>query len=96
MAGCIFETLGDFIDKMKIIGKICQRSFLVTADVVGLYPRIPQNGSILALKIYINIYFLRPKISNHLFGCATLTISFLCGRMEKQNLKKVYGETELT
>ena len=31
----------DFIDKMKRIGKVPQGSFLVTADVVGLYPSIP-------------------------------------------------------
>ena len=35
---------GNFIDKMKRIGKVPEGSFLVTADVVGLYP------SILALK----------------------------------------------
>ena len=29
---------GDFIDKMKRIGKIPEGSFLVIADVVGLYP----------------------------------------------------------
>ena len=38
----IFKT-GDFIDKMKRIGKIPERSFLVTADVVGLYPSIQQK-----------------------------------------------------
>ena len=41
---------GDFIDKMKRIGKIPEGSFLVTADVVGLYPSIPHNEGILALK----------------------------------------------
>ena len=41
---------GDFIDKMKRIGKIPEGSFLVTADVVGLYPSIPHNEGISALK----------------------------------------------
>ena len=41
---------GDFIDKMKMIGKIPEGSFIVTADVVGLYPSIPHNKGISALK----------------------------------------------
>ena len=41
---------GNFIDKMKRIGKVPEGSFLVTADVVGIYPSIPQKEGILALK----------------------------------------------
>ena len=41
---------GDFIDKMKRILKISEVSFLVTADVVVLYPSIPHNEGISALK----------------------------------------------
>ena len=41
---------GDFIDKMKRIGKVPEGSFLVTAGVVGLYPSIPHKERILALK----------------------------------------------
>ena len=41
---------GDFIDKMKRIGKVPEGSFLVTADVVGLYPSIPYRDGISALK----------------------------------------------
>ena len=40
----------DFIDKMKRIGKIPDGSFLVTADVVGLYPSIPHSEGIAPLK----------------------------------------------
>ena len=40
---------GDFIDKMKRIGKVPEGSFLVTEDVVGLYPSIPHKEGILAL-----------------------------------------------
>ena len=40
---------GDFIDKMKRIGKIPEGSFLVTADVVGLYPSIPHSEGISVL-----------------------------------------------
>ena len=49
MAGNTFET-GDFTDKMKRIGKVPEGSFLVTTDVVGLYPSIPHKEGILALK----------------------------------------------
>ena len=41
---------GDFIDKIKRIRKVPQGSFLVTADVVGLYLSIPHKEGILALK----------------------------------------------
>ena len=35
---------GDFIYKMKRLGKIPEDSFLVTTDAVGLYPSIPHKG----------------------------------------------------
>ena len=35
---------------MKRLGKVPEGSFLVTADVVGLYPSIPHKEGILALK----------------------------------------------
>ena len=40
----------DFIDKTKRIGKIPEGSFLVTADVVSLYPSIPYSEGISDLK----------------------------------------------
>ena len=49
MIGRIFET-GDFIDKTKRIGKIPEGSFLVTADVIRLYPSILHNEGISTLK----------------------------------------------
>ena len=41
---------GDFNNKMKRLGKVPEGSFLVTADVVGLYPSIPHKEGIFALK----------------------------------------------
>ena len=41
---------GDFIDKTKRTGKVPEGSFLVTADVVRLYPSILHKEEILALK----------------------------------------------
>ena len=53
MVGHIFETFGDFIDKMKRIRKV---PFQVTADVVSLHPSIPYKEGVLALKnMYIYI-----------------------------------------
>ena len=38
-SGCLYiRDSGYFIDKMKIIGKFPEGSFLGTLDVVGLYP----------------------------------------------------------
>ena len=41
---------GDFIDKIKRIEKITEGPFLVTVDVVGLYPSIPHKEGIVAIK----------------------------------------------
>ena len=35
---------GDFVYKMKRLGKVPENSFLVTTDSVGLYPSIPHKG----------------------------------------------------
>ena len=43
------KDTGDFIDKIKSLGKIPKDSFLVTADVVGLYPSIPHEAGLNAL-----------------------------------------------
>ena len=44
------EESEDFIDKMKRIGTVFEGSFLVTANVFGLYPSMPQKEQISALK----------------------------------------------
>ena len=40
----------DFINKSRKLGKIPDNAILVTADVVGLYPSIPHNLGLRALK----------------------------------------------
>ena len=40
----------DFINKSRKLGKIPDNATLVTADVVGLYPSIPHNVGLRALK----------------------------------------------
>ena len=40
----------DFINKLHKLGKIPDNAILVTADVVGLYPSIPHNVGLRALK----------------------------------------------
>ena len=39
----------DFLGKTKSLGRIPEDAFLVTADVVGLYPSIPHNVGLKAL-----------------------------------------------
>ena len=41
---------GNFIHKMKRLERVPEDSFLITTDVVGLYPSIPHKEGILALK----------------------------------------------
>ena len=40
----------DFINKSRKLGKIPDNAILVTADVVSLYPSIPHNVGLRALK----------------------------------------------
>ena len=40
----------DFINKSRKLGKIPDNTILVTADIMGLYPSIPHNVGIRALK----------------------------------------------
>ena len=46
---CIKDS-GDFIKKLKNIDHIPQDAIMVTADVVGLYPSIPHDAGLEALR----------------------------------------------
>ena len=37
---------GDFLEKIKSLVRILEDEFLVTAEVVGLYPSIPHNAGL--------------------------------------------------
>ena len=39
-----------FLEKIKTIGSVPENAILVTADVVGLYPNIPHEAALKALK----------------------------------------------
>ena len=41
---------GDFLKKIKKLGSLLENVILVTADVVGLYPSIPQEVGLQALE----------------------------------------------
>ena len=45
---------GDFLKKIKNIGKIPEGVILVTAGVVGLYPSIPHGADLEALRKILN------------------------------------------
>ena len=44
------KDLGDFIKKTRHLGSIPENAILVTADVVGLYPSIPYEAGLKALR----------------------------------------------
>ena len=44
------KVSGHFLAKIKILGCIPDNTILVTADVVGLYPSIPHQVGLIALK----------------------------------------------
>ena len=43
------KDTGDFLEKNKSLDRIPEDAFLVTADVVGLYPSISHNAGLKAL-----------------------------------------------
>ena len=45
-----FKDSQDFINESRKLGKIPDNAILVTTDVVGLYPSIPNNVELRALK----------------------------------------------
>ena len=45
----------DFINKSRKLGKIPDNAILVTADIEGLYPSIPHNFRLRALKEELKI-----------------------------------------
>ena len=48
------KDTGDFLKKIKCLGKIPEGAFLVTADVVGLYPNIPRDLGLRSLRKRLN------------------------------------------
>ena len=44
------QDSGDSAYKIKRLGRVCEDSFLITTDVVSLYPSMPRKEGILALK----------------------------------------------
>ena len=43
------KDTGDFLEKIKSLGRIPEDAFLVTADVVGVYPSIPHDVGLKAI-----------------------------------------------
>ena len=57
MVGLIWLVLkdaGDFLKKIKCLGKIPEGAILVTADAVGLYPNNPHD---------LGLHFLRKRLN---------------------------------
>ena len=43
------KDTGEFLEKIKSLGRIPEEAFLVTADVVGVYPSIPHDVGLKAI-----------------------------------------------
>ena len=48
------KNSGDFLKKVKHLGQVPEGAFLVTADVVGLYPSIPHKAGFETLRRRLN------------------------------------------
>ena len=50
------KDTGDFLDKIKELGPVPLNSFIVTADVIGLYPSIPHDEGIKILEKKLDLF----------------------------------------
>ena len=50
------KDTNDFLFKLKNLGKIPENAFLVTADIVGLYPSIPHDEGLEVLRKQLNAF----------------------------------------
>ena len=55
----------DFLEKIQNMGKIPRDSILVTADVVGLYPSVPNNG-----KRLLKMHLIVGRTKRYLLACS--------------------------
>ena len=51
------KDTNDFLSKLKNLKKVPDNAILVTADAVGLYPSIPRNEGLEALKKQLNNFY---------------------------------------
>ena len=50
------KDTSDFLSKLRNLGKIPENAFLVTADVIGLYPSIPHDEGLDVLRKQFNAF----------------------------------------
>ena len=54
--GSYIKVTNNFLFKLKNLGKIPENAFLVTADIVGLYPSIPHDEGLEVLRKQLNAF----------------------------------------
>ena len=84
---------GNFIGKMKRIGKVPEGSFLVTADVVGLYPSIPHKEGILALKSKLEKQTFSKIPTNDLVKLAEFVLKKIFFEFNNEIKQQISGTT---
>ena len=68
------KDTNDFLFKLKNLGKIPENAFLVTADVVGLYPSIPHDEGLEVLRKQLNAFDNKSILTEHLVKMAEFVL----------------------
>ena len=75
MVSLTLKTLDKFWKKIKTLGCITDNAILVTAEVVGLYPSIPYQPGLIALKEGLGKRFLKKIPTDDLIKMADFVLS---------------------
>ena len=82
----------EFIDKMKRIGTVFEGSFLVTANVFGLYPSMPQKEQISALKDKLQEQTFTSILTNDLIKLAEFVLKNIFFELNKKVKQQIYPQ----
>ena len=87
---------GDFIENMKSINHIAQDAVMVTTDVVGLYPSIPLNASLKALRKVLGYRVNKTISANDFTKMTEFVLKKNCFDFNGKVKKHISGTTILT
>ena len=72
------RDIGDFFAKLKTAGEVPKGAILVIADVVGLYPSIPQSKALNILKKSMKIILIKKVSTEDMVKWLTLFLKTTC------------------
>ena len=82
---------GHFLEKIKTLRCISDNALLVTADVVGLYPSIPHQAGLIALKEALDKRLLKKIPSDDLIKMAEFVLSNIFFEFNSDTFQQISG-----